>query len=606
MNIDQLSIQVSPSLLEALGVRAEGPLNYFTLLGVRRGPNEAAVIDQAVLARSRTLRQWQTSPQYGSEAVRLLGAIHRAATILKDPNRQQAYLEELERLERGQSHDPLEELAELARAALMDGQYDLGVRQELAAFAHNNGISNEQALQVLARIQQEIERERASQSRQTPTGEEWEFRIGGQGEEAFLLMLHGIEHEGELDRLSYEQLMNEALRYGIAADRAVELLAEVQQMRYRSMVKRVARGRIVSEAQMRILLPKAQAYGLDQAAAYDIISDYTLSAITPEDIMRGLDQVVVFEQDEINEIIEQRGDNRPAAPARQRLNRGVPPWLGYGVLGLIALAAVAMLAKLGWENRPRLGGGSRPVTIAQQAAQAPTGSTAVAATPAPAPEPDAPAFDFVSLPDPASGLLRLEPERADDPPAFEMLIHEVTCQMYAGYLQATFAEEPPGWGGSGRFPPGAGPLPVTGVTWEQAMAYCRWQATNNGLAPEAVRLPTHAEYLRALRGRTTRGNPSEDDYFNRARLYRLSGPSPASQTQFDKIFIPQVGQIYDLVGNAAEWGFDERRGERVVLGNDYTQPAESSHLEPRWRAPESTHPALGFRYIVIPPASPTP
>ncbi len=605
---DNLTLTISPTLLEALSIRAEGPLNFFKLLGLRRVVEDAAAIDRAVMERSRALRQWQTSPQYGREAVRLLSVVHRAATILKDPNRRAAYREELERLERGETRGPLDEFTDLVRAALADGQIDLGVRAELSQFAQQHGISPVQVQEILKEVGDSMAAARKAESAAAAPataaagGGEWDFRIAEQGEEAFGTMLAALQQNDQVGDASYEKLLAEAARYGVPADRAAVLLADFQKTRFRAMVRRVAHGHIVSEAQSRILLPKAAAYGLDQANAFEIISDYTLSVMTPDDILAGLSMAETFDQEEIEEFVESRSDQPPAiAPVRARLGRRMPQWLSLGVLVLAAGGALFLLAKWIGTRKP-----DRGVAVLPPDAQ-PRPTAAPAATGAP-PEPTLmpieqwkPAFDFRNLPDPVSGFLALAPQKPDDPPRFEILMNEVTCAMYVQFVRATLAEAPAGWAPGGLVPAGADQLPVTNVTYNQAMGFAKWYAMQHGYDPASVRVPTEAEYRRALRGRTTRDDPTQPNYWQRASV-RLAGRQrlrPVRQEQFDKIFLPGVGQIYDLVGNAAEWGYDERDGKRIVLGGDYTRPDTYNHLEPQWRAPDSVAPTIGFRLVHV-------
>lgn len=600
---ENLTLTVSPTLLEALAIRAEGPLSFFKLLGIRRDVEDPAAIDRAVMERSRALRQWQTSPQYGREAVRLLSVVHRAATILKDPNRRAAYRQELERLERGETRGPMDEFVDLVRAALADGQLDLAARAELGQFAQQHGISPVHVQEILKEVGDSMAAARKAESAQAASPGApgaWDFRIAEEGEEAFGTMLSALQQNESLGDASYERLLAEAARYGVPADRASVLLAEFQKTRFRNMVRRVAHGHIVSEAQSRILLPKAAAYGLDQVVAFEIISDYTLSVMTPDDILAGLSMAETFDQTEIEEFVESRSDQpAPAAPPiRAQLGRRMPQWLSLGILVIAAAGALFLLAK--WFNTRK-----PPNDIAvlpPDAQPRPTVAPVATGTPEVSFAEWKPPFDFRNLPDPVSGFLVLVPEKPGDPPKFEILMNEVTCAMYGEYVRATLAEAPAGWAPGGLVPPGADQLPVTNVTYDQAMGFAKWFAAQRGYDPAGVRVPTEAEYLRALRGRTTRDDPSKPNYWERAsvRLASRQRLYPVRQEQFDKIFLPGVGQIYDLVGNAAEWGFDERGGKRIVLGGDYTRPDTYNHLDPQWREPNSAAPTIGFRLVHVP------
>jgi formylglycine-generating enzyme required for sulfatase activity len=77
--------------------------------------------------------------------------------------------------------------------------------------------------------------------------------------------------------------------------------------------------------------------------------------------------------------------------------------------------------------------------------------------------------------------------------AFEASIYPVTRAEYRAFLDATGHEPPRDWH-EAAFSGDA--LPVVGVSWHDAVAYCRWRTDH----ASAERLPTEAEWERAARG----------------------------------------------------------------------------------------------------------
>jgi formylglycine-generating enzyme required for sulfatase activity len=141
---------------------------------------------------------------------------------------------------------------------------------------------------------------------------------------------------------------------------------------------------------------------------------------------------------------------------------------------------------------------------------------------------------------------------------FEMAVYPVTEEEYAAFRRATGHEAPRDWrldaGRAGR-PPAVAPgderdLPVTGVSWHDARAYCAWRTA----AGDPLRLPTEAEWERAARGglenaRFSWGNELPD-WLPEGGRGSLAGPWPVT------LGPPNGFGLHGIGANVHEWCAD--------------------------------------------------
>jgi formylglycine-generating enzyme required for sulfatase activity len=131
--------------------------------------------------------------------------------------------------------------------------------------------------------------------------------------------------------------------------------------------------------------------------------------------------------------------------------------------------------------------------------------------------------------------------------AFEMAVYPVTRAEYGAFMAATRHDAPRDW----NDPAFAGDdVPVVGVSWHDAAAYCGWR-TRNG---SAERLPTEAEWERAARGAVEGaafpwGNQIPDWIPERGR-----GPLPAPWPV--TLGDPNPFGLYGIAANIHEWCAD--------------------------------------------------
>jgi len=177
----------------------------------------------------------------------------------------------------------------------------------------------------------------------------------------------------------------------------------------------------------------------------------------------------------------------------------------------------------------------------------------------------------------------------DESPAHEVEVkaffldqHELTNREYKKFVDESGHRIPSHWKNNGSYEPEDAILPVTYVTWQDAVAYATWTKK---------RLPTEAEWEFAARGGDKGylypwGNEWREGYAN---ANRESAMKPSPIHSFEKDVSPL--SIFDMAGNVSEWvenyytnGYRGALNQKYRVyrgGNFRTLPEESLNTR-RW------------------------
>lgn len=194
---------------------------------------------------------------------------------------------------------------------------------------------------------------------------------------------------------------------------------------------------------------------------------------------------------------------------------------------------------------------------------------------------------------------------------FSMSETEVTNAQYAEFVKETDYSAPTGWK-DGEVPKGWENFPVTNVSYQDAVEFCKWLEKKIGLP---VRLPTEAEWEKAARGSTENKYPWGSEWKKDAGNSEENGGKVAAVKSFPLNRSP-FG-VFDMAGNVWEWTqekvaktdavTDERVKKaladgqvlRIVKGGSASEKSTLQTVRSRYEIPEDTKNAwVGFRYII--------
>nr|MBI3614395.1 SUMF1/EgtB/PvdO family nonheme iron enzyme [Nitrospirota bacterium] len=184
--------------------------------------------------------------------------------------------------------------------------------------------------------------------------------------------------------------------------------------------------------------------------------------------------------------------------------------------------------------------------------------------------------------------------------AFYMDLYEVTTGRYAQFMQATGRGKPDYW--SEVRPVSDGELPVVGVEWDEANAYCQWAGK---------RLPTDQEWEKAARGTDGRAYPWGNTVPTAGLAnydHSLANADRSGCSLFCNVYAEKLKPvnsykggrspygIYNMAGNVWEWV-----EEKVLRGGswaDFASDLQSAGQLNFGPAPRDS--SIGFRCAKTP------
>ena len=138
-------------------------------------------------------------------------------------------------------------------------------------------------------------------------------------------------------------------------------------------------------------------------------------------------------------------------------------------------------------------------------------------------------------------------------PGYRIGRYPVTNLEYQAFVEASGQRPPEHWE-SGQMPEGLSDHPVVNVSWEDAVAYCRWLSEQSG---RSYRLPSEAEWEKAARGDNGRIYPWGDDWdASRANTAESGSGNTTPVGQYSTVGGDSPYGVADMAGNMWEWTAD--------------------------------------------------
>ena len=175
-----------------------------------------------------------------------------------------------------------------------------------------------------------------------------------------------------------------------------------------------------------------------------------------------------------------------------------------------------------------------------------------------------PAGEFLMGSDPQKDIDALDREQPQHElylPDYYIAKTSVTNAQYAAFVQATGYKMPKHWE-NGEIPAGKDVPPVVYVTWNDALAYCKWLAE---VTSKPYTLPSEAEWEKAARGTDGRIYPWGNTFDKNKCNVRESGIDETTPVNKYLQGVSPYG-VLDMAGNVYEW-------TRSWWGKDWDRPS---------------------------------